>query len=309
MKHDYSFDWSELAFASKKPIKELRATFIAAPRELSEARLNQLVKAYLPSSHLVFGIAKEDFVLGFEEQPQFRMQKAASIEAIAKKVWSSASKHKVYLLHYFQRELPYILEKANFERVTLVNGSWKHTFHTNEAYYILANHHIPYDMVSPFASEEEAKNYDMKLTPQITKHVWPKPPSGSYSQKEMLDLANQVAQFSYDYNYQTGLVLGKRIGQKDRYRFLDFAFNKVMPYQTFAMHHGASRERNFSPPHDLNHYDTVHAEVSIIIKAAEKKINLRGTTIFINLLPCPPCSRMFAETDIAELVYSAGRYR
>jgi deoxycytidylate deaminase len=69
------------------------------------------------------------------------------------------------------------------------------------------------------------------------------------------------------------------------------------------MHHGNSREANISPPHDLNHKDTVHAEVEILIKAGKDNIDLAGTTVFINLLPCPACARMFADTDIKELVY------
>ena len=55
--------------------------------------------------------------------------------------------------------------------------------------------------------------------------------------------------------------------------------------------------------HDLNHYDTVHAEVDLIVKAQKAELDLHDTTLFINLLPCPSCARMFTQTDIAEFVY------
>ncbi len=102
--------------------------------------------------------------------------------------------------------------------------------------------------------------------------------------------------------FQTRVSLGRKKGKK--YELLATTFNPVLPYQTYAMHFGASREVNFSPPHDLNHYDTTHAEVELIIKAGREKINLKGTTLFINLLPCPACARMLSRTDIEEFVYT-----
>jgi deoxycytidylate deaminase len=70
------------------------------------------------------------------------------------------------------------------------------------------------------------------------------------------------------------------------------------------MHYGASREKHFSPPNDLNYYDTVHAEVMLILQAQRQDIKLAGTTLFINLLPCPSCARMLCETPIVEFVYT-----
>jgi len=95
--------------------------------------------------------------------------------------------------------------------------------------------------------------------------------------------------------------LGRRT--TEQYELIATSFNRVVPYQTYAMHNGAAREKNFSPMHDLNHYDTNHAEVELIIKAQKLGIDLHGTTLFINLLPCPTCARMFVSTDIAEFVY------
>jgi deoxycytidylate deaminase len=69
------------------------------------------------------------------------------------------------------------------------------------------------------------------------------------------------------------------------------------------MHYGAAREIHFSPPHDVNHYDTVHAEVELILQASRQKIGLKDTSFFINTLPCPMCARMLSQTDIKELVY------
>ena len=290
-----NFDWSELAFGSKKPVSGLKATFIAAPRELSTTRFTQLVKEYLPEGNIVLGLAKEDYIVGFEGQPQFRTLKPKSVQDIIVKVNKSSSKNKIYMLHYFQRELDYILEELNFRQVVFVNGSWRYAFHTLSRYFTLTERQIPYRLVSPFADEAEAKKFALETKlPKL-------PASGIFTEKEMLELAERAATHSYDYGFQTGLSLGRKQG--NRYELLALAFNEVIPYQTYAMHFGASREANFSPTNDLNHYDTTHAEIAVIIKAQKERLDLEGATIFINLLPCPTCARALSQTDIAEVVY------
>jgi deoxycytidylate deaminase len=296
------FDWSDLAFASKKPVRELDATFIAAPRELSQKRLSQLAKQYLPLGNVIIGISKEPFVLGFEAQPQFKMLGLDDVAGLVQKVKASSSPHKVYTFAYSQREQKYLFEKTGFKQAVFVNGSWKYMFHTTETFYALTRANVPYDRVSPFADEQEARDFEAAVWPELSDLALSEV-SGLRSETEMLAAANRASQASYDHSYQTGVALGKR-GPGGKYELIATTFNKVVPFQTYAWHYGPSREVNFSPPGDLNHYDAVHAEVEMIIKAAEQKINLEATTIFINLLPCPSCARMFAETKIAEFVYS-----
>lgn len=292
------FDWNDLAFGSKKPINNLQAIFIAAPREMSVARFNQLIKTYLPQANIVLGIAKEDYVLGLENQPQFKTLNLTSIEKQIVKINTAGLKHTVSTLNYFQRDTKYILEKLDFVKILFINGSWKHLFHSLPQYYVLATRRIPYELLSPFASEQEARDYETHMQ---SRELDGKASEKLYTLPEMLKLASQAAQQSYDYGFQTGISLG--IKQGNKYRLLVTAFNKVVPFQTYAMHYGAARETNFSPMHDLNYYDTVHAEVDFIIKVQKAKIDLTGTTLFINLLPCPSCTRMLTETDITEFVY------
>lgn len=290
-----NFDWSDLAFGSKKPVNSLKATFIAAPREMGAARVTQLVKEYLPKGNIVLGLAKEPYVSGFEDQPQFRMLQKQTAQKIIDRVNNSPSKNKIYTLVYFQRELNYLLEKLDFSRAVLVNGSWKYAFHTLPQYFTLTKRGIPHQLVSPFADEEEAKKFESATKlPAL-------PKAGSFTDRGMLELADAAARHSYDYGFQTGASLGKK--KSASYQLLATSFNRVVPYQTYAMHFGASRETNFSPTNDLNHYDTIHAEAGIIIKAQKEKIDLKNTSLFINLMPCPNCARMLSQTDIAEVVY------
>lgn len=290
-----NFDWTELAFGSKKPLKDLKAIFIAAPRDISAARFAQLVKTYLQQGNLVLGLAKEEYILGFEGQAQFKTLQLAAVQKIIAKVNAASPKHKIATLSYFQRDGGFIIDKIPFKKALFINGSWKHLFHTRPVYYTLTSRNIPYELLPAFASEAEALAYEKQTS------VNPPKPRGIFTDVEMLEMAEETAKRSFDNGFQTGVALGRKKGKG--YELLEWSFNKVVPYQTYAMLNGASRETNFSPMHDLNHYDTVHAEVMLMIAAQKAGLDLRGSTLFINLLPCPSCARMFTQTDIAEFVY------
>ncbi len=302
MSSQYYLDWADLAFGSKKPINSLKAAFIAAPRELSAKRFTELVKNYLPTGNIILGLAKEDYIVGFEGQPQFRTLKIKTVQGIIDKVNSSKSPYKIYILNYHQPEATFIFEKCKFTKVVLVNGSWLYTFHTGPLYYQLVSRQITFEFVSPFGDDLEAKAYAKQLAGEITK-ANPIKPSLKGDEASMLQLAQVAAKYSYDYSYQTGLVLAKRRGKQ--YQHLLVSHNQIVPYETFALHHGNSREKHLSPPHDLNHYDTVHAEISLLNTVIQSGIKLSEATIFINLLPCPTCSRALAASDISEIVYQA----
>lgn len=295
------FDWDNLAFGSKKELRSLNAIFIAAPREVSINRFTQLVREYLPKGNILLGIAKEDYIEGFDDQPQFKSLQQKTIASVVEKVNESNSPHSISILQYNQRYLKHILEKISFQHILLANGSWKYTFHTRAEYYTLVSQKASFEYISPFTDDKEARAYDVKLKKILDMTCPSKPQKGLFDERQMLDSAHNISLRSYDNSFQTGATLG--IKQGPDYRQLITTWNKVVPFETFAMHNGTSRERNYSPPHDLNHYDTVHAEVELILEAQKQKIDLHGTTVFINLLPCPACARMLADTDISELVY------
>lgn len=290
-----NFDWNELAFSSKKPLNDLNPIFILAPRTISPARFTQLIKTYLPQGNIVVGLAKEQYVLGLENQPQFTMLSLTDIKKTIAKINAAGLTHKVATLSYFQRDGRFVLDKLRIKKVLLINGSWHYLFHTHPEYFVLVTRQIPYQALSPFANEQEARSYELATT------LPPIPQKGEFTAKEMLTIANQAATHSYDNGFQTGVALGRKKGKK--YELLATTANNVVPFQTYAWHYGPSREVNFSPMHDLNHYDTVHAEVMMMLRAQKEKLDLHGTTLFINLLPCPSCARMFTQTDIAEFVY------
>lgn len=280
-----------------KPDSYRDMIFIAAPREMSQARFKQIMKHYLPKASILVGISREPNVVGFEEQPQFKMLKRSTIQPIVDRVNALKGAHQIEVLEYSQAELPEIVSSHEFKRVLLVNGSWKFTFQNHSAYAVLNERRIPFKYISPFVDEDEAKAYEASHTPSITQ------PDASkvMSEDEMLAIAAESAKQSYDYSFQTGAVLGKKVGEG--YKYVLEAFNKVVPYQTYALHHGNSREKYVTGVHDTNHYDTIHAEMLLLIRALQQTIDIAGATLFINLLPCPTCARTLSQTDINEVVY------
>lgn len=306
IKSDYIIDWSDIAFENKQRINNLNAIYILPSRDISEKRFIELIKQYLPKANLIMGIAKEQFISGFENQLQFSTLTLNRVNNLINKVNISKNTHKIYVLKSQQSEEKYIIDKLKLKNVIAINGSWKHTFHSSELYYSLINRKIDYELISPFIDEQEAKIYEIKTSKEILdkyRNSTLLQLSKNLDEKTMISNMRLAATLSYDYTFQTGCVLGKKIKNNNKYRYLGYSFNKVVPYQTYAMHNGSQREQNFSPTNDLNFYDTTHGEIEMILFALNKHINLNDTTLFVNLMPCPTCARMISETPISTIVY------
>ncbi len=272
--------------------------FIVAPREMSVRRLTEIVKHYLPKGNIVLGISKEPYVVGFEGQPQFKMLERETVQPIVDKIDTSSSPYKVKVFEYSQKDLASIVGGLTYsQRVLLVNGSWQYTFHNSEAYKALMANNVPVKFISPFVDENEAHEYEK--THQVSVEL---PSVGSVlKDSELFTLVERVAKRSYDYSFQVGAVLARKMS--DDYEFIAATHNKVIPYGTYALHHGNSREKHLSPPHDTNHYDTIHAEMQFLVEAARGDYGLDGATLFIDLLPCPNCARTLSQTNIDGIVY------
>lgn len=292
-----SFNWLDLAFNSKKDLRSLDAILVAAPRRISQQRIKQLVKEYLPKNNIVFGIAEEPFIENFDGQDKFKTLNINDIKDISNKVIESSSPNKVYTLQYCQRDLPNIIAKKLFKQALFINGSWANSFHTRPEYYQVVKNKIQYKLISPFCDETEAKKYALNYSETDYSKLT------LNSKNDVMELVNVISQDSFDTATQCGVVIVSKTPE-NRYKVIVQANNVVVPYKTYAWHFGASKEKNFAPPGDLNYYDTVHAEVVSIIKAQQQKISLKGSSFYINLLPCPTCAKMLALTDIKELYYS-----
>jgi deoxycytidylate deaminase len=291
-----NYDWSEIVFQSKSELKDKDYIFIAGSREISKKRLVQIIKEYLPNGNLLIGILKSEYIDGFEGQPQFRSMNKEVIESVLKKIAAAKLPNTVDALEYSQQDLNFILEKLKPKRAVFINGSWKRMFHLREEFYTLSKHGIKHDLISPFVDEEEAIEYysNFKILNSKSQIF---DTEVSYSDQEIFNILDKEAAQSFATDFQTSCALV----QKGHIKII--AHNEVVPYETYAMHFGSVKEKNFSPSNDLNHFDTNHAEMVTLLKSIHNQVNIKECSLYINLMPCPTCARILSKSGITEVIY------
>jgi len=292
-----SYDWNEIAFKNKSEIKEKNYIFIAGSREISTKRVVQLIKTYINKGNILFGILKDDYIEGFEDQPHFKSMDSSKLIKLVKKVSESKLPNSIDTIEYNQRDLSSVIEKLVPARAVFINGSWNRMFHLRNEFYILASNKIEFDLVSPFVDEFESKEYLEKIKPLVDSQVkYSK--SKKYTDLEIFEIIKLESKRSFATDFQTSCAIVKNN------KILALSHNEVVPYETFALHNGSVKEKNFSPANDLNFYDTVHAEMIALVKSVDTKDILNGSSLYINLMPCPTCARILSKTGIQEIVYS-----
>lgn len=296
------YDWEKFTDNDKRACRDARATLILAPREMSEARIAQLLRELLPKGNVIFGVAAEPFVAGFEGQPQFRMLPNGAVAAFEEKVSHAQSVRALHSIRYPQSVTDDVIRAVRPARVIVVRGSYLYTFHRSSTFKLLNRRGIPFELVSPFADEVEASVYEARVAPLL-----PVIEAKDGDVSMVFAAVNTIAKRSYDYSFQTGAVLARALPD-GTLTIVDAACNEVVPYQTYALLHGNVREEHESALHDGAHYDTIHAEMNLLARAAMRGDPLGGAHLFINLLPCPACARTLCKTGIAEVVYRTSHW-
>jgi dCMP deaminase len=315
--------------------------FIAGSREISQKRFLSLFKHYAAKDDVTFGFYKEEFIEGFEGQPQFRSNKFSDFEklvlALTKKL--ETGNRKLEIVQYSQKEEIDLIRKLKPRKCVFINGSWKIVFHRRPVYDFLTKENISYSLKSPFESEEEAREYSENIKGEVEEcisalvhqcssefqSVIPVstkrriPGSRQFRDKRdpgisstdvaenrddihFLELAKIASYRSFDYTWQTGAVLVKD-GEP-----IIFGHNAILPYETFMMHHGSLKEHGLgkhskvSHIHDLNVNETLHAEMHVLSQLILQKLNIENCTLYTNLMPCPNCARMLAASGIKRVV-------
>ena len=293
------YQWNQLEPDDKQQLAALKPILILGPRTISTSRIITLTKQLAEKRPLIWGCLQESHIDGLNQSPQFKSLELEQLQAALDQVGADgdAKLHPIKILHYHQRHVKYILQELELSAVIGVYGSWHKAFHYTPIFYQLVQHDIPYKLVSSFNNQLKAEQYHQELEPQLA-DLKPEPDSSQkLTDKQLLAAANQAARLSFDYTYQTGAALAKN------QRLLLTAHNRVVPYPAYMLHRGAAKEKQFAPPQDLNYFDTNHAEVELLLAALEQNLDITGTSLYINLLPCPICARMIARSPISRIVY------
>lgn len=299
---EINYYWANATEDTIAFLRGLKATFIPAPREMSEKRLIELVKERLKKRNVILGVELSEFVDGFDNQPQFRTLPAEPAIKLARKIAGAKLPHGLYVLQYASSSPDDIIRAIRPNDVTVVRGSYHTVFHRRSTYDLLKKRNIPFELVSPFVDEAESRLFLRNVEASMRALVGLRQPKGLADENTMMTYSLDAAKGSFDYSFQTGAVLAEKV--KGGYKLIDAACNEVVPYQTHALHFGNLREEHLSPRHDLNHYDTIHAEMNLLVRAMQNGVNFEGKTLFINMMPCPSCARTLVRTRLDEVVYN-----
>ena len=288
--------WANFSEDEKQYFRGMKVTFVLAPRDMSEKRVIQIVKSALSQGNVVFGIAEEPFITGFEGQPQFQTLAIRGVEQLAQKVATAKVSNNLHILQYPQNEADVVIRALRPNKVLVVRGSYLYAFHNRSTYRLLQKRNIPFDYVSPFVDESEAQEYEQSVSLPAPNYV------SNASEEAIFKVVDTIAMCSYDYSFQVGAVLAQRKGSN--YSVVDAACNEVVPYQTHALHFGNAREDNtVAPQSSSSHYDTIHAEMNLLVRSMQNGVTFSGKSLFINMLPCPNCARTLVKTGLEEVVY------
>lgn len=288
--------WGDFSDGDKQFFRGLKATFVLAPREMSQERVVQIVKSTLSKGPVLFGIAVEKYVNGFEGQRQFRTLDTTYVMQLAEKIALSSIPKKLYVLKYPQSEVNEVIRALRPRKAVVVRGSYLYAFHLSSTYALLEKRGIPFEYSSPFVDETEALRYLSEN--DNAKELLPT----EGTKEEMFDGVRLISKQSYDYSFQTGVVLAEKI--RGKYRLIDAACNEVVPFQTYALHYGNAREiHHVEHQGNATHYDTIHAEMNLLVRSMQQQNDFKGKSLFINTMPCPNCARTLSKTGLKEVFY------
>lgn len=288
------YKWSEVKTSDLKQLTQNKPILILGPREISTKRVVQLSEKLVTKKPIVWGCVTEKYITGLENSPQFKTLGLKKLKDALKKLPQDTQK-SISILTYPQKETVKILKQGNWGAVVGINGSWHRAFHYRDEYHTIIDKKILYKLVSSFINKAEALNYFQKIKPALPAV---KAKAGTkYSEKKLMEFSKQASLRSFDYTFQTGAVLAKNN------KFLLATHNKVVPYETYMLHKGATKEKNLTGFQEPGHYDTSHAEQEMLIQIHKQGIDLDGCSLYINLMPCPACARLLSSTPIKEVVY------
>lgn len=116
---------------------------------------------------------------------------------------------------------------------------------------------------------------------------------------KMLLLASEEAKKSSDWWRHVGCVAVT----KDNDRL--YGHNHHLPSEQ-SPNIDAEPRSDFNAGEHIDLSSAIHAEASLIARAAKEGISLDGATLFVTTFPCPVCAKSIAESGISEVYFEEG---
>ena len=118
--------------------------------------------------------------------------------------------------------------------------------------------------------------------------------------KELINKAHALKENSANWWRQIGALITDAKGS-----IILSAFNRHVPTQENMAVYGDLRMCfDAGEHHHLS--NSIHAEASLVGKAAKDGISLNNTNLYVTTFPCPTCAKLVAEAGIKKIYYESG---
>lgn len=118
--------------------------------------------------------------------------------------------------------------------------------------------------------------------------------------RELIKKTEELKEKSANWWRQIGVLVVNKEGA-----ILLSAFNRHVPTQENIAVYGDLRTCfDAGEHHELS--NSIHAEASLIGKAAKNGICLKNTNLYVTTFPCPTCAKLIAEAGIKKVYYKEG---
>lgn len=118
--------------------------------------------------------------------------------------------------------------------------------------------------------------------------------------RELISKANKLKENSANWWRQIGVLVTDING-----KIILSAFNRQVPTQENIAAYGDLR-MCFDAGENHHLSNSIHAEASLIGKAAKDGISLNNTSLYVTTFPCPTCAKLVAEAGIKKVYYQEG---
>ena len=118
--------------------------------------------------------------------------------------------------------------------------------------------------------------------------------------EEMIAKANTLKEKSANWWRQIGALVTDAKGS-----IILSAFNRHVPTQENMAVYGDLR-MCFDAGENHHLSNSIHAEASLVGKAAKEGVCLDGTNLYVTTFPCPTCAKLVAEAGIKKVYYQSG---
>jgi len=118
--------------------------------------------------------------------------------------------------------------------------------------------------------------------------------------RELMRKAEKLKEKSANWWRQIGALVTNQQGE-----IILSAFNRHVPIQENIAAYGDLR-MCFDAGENHHLSNSIHAEASLIGKAAKDGISLKGTNLYVTTFPCPTCAKLVSEAGIKKVYYQSG---